>query len=107
PSQEGAPMSATDHNAPGPAVARLVRYTGRVQGVGFRVTAEWLARKFPVTGWVRNLPDGGVELLAEGTDAAVEDFLRAVRDYWGKAIHDEQVLRQEPTGRHPSFRVTH
>jgi acylphosphatase len=100
-------MSATDQNPPNPAIACLVRYTGRVQGVGFRATAQWLARSYPVTGWVRNLPDGRVELLAEGAEIDVQRFLAAVREHWGRAIRDEQVQRQEPSGRFASFGIAH
>ena len=53
-------------------VGRLVLFSGRVQGVGFRYTACHIARHFTVTGYVRNLPDGRVELLAEGNP---EEFL--------------------------------
>jgi acylphosphatase len=67
-----------------------VVYSGRVQGVGFRATAVTLAQEFPVHGWVRNLPDGRVELLAEGEREQVEAFLAAVRAFWGPAIRDEQ-----------------
>jgi acylphosphatase len=52
---------------------------GRVQGVGFRVFVLDQARRHHVTGYVRNLSDGGVEIVAEGTRAAVEVVLRAVR----------------------------
>ncbi|MBL8829940.1 MAG: acylphosphatase, partial [Planctomycetaceae bacterium] len=48
------------------AIRRRVLFHGRVQGVGFRVTTRSIAQRFAVTGWVRNLPDGSVELLAEG-----------------------------------------
>lgn len=54
-----------------------VHYEGRVQGVGFRWTVKNLAREFDVSGTVKNLPDGRVELIAQG-DEAVE-FLEAVR----------------------------
>jgi acylphosphatase len=46
-------------------------FSGRVQGVGFRYTAQTIARRHPVTGYVRNLPDGTVELVAQGTLAAL------------------------------------
>jgi acylphosphatase len=86
-------------------VARLVHYAGRVQGVGFRVTAAHLARSYPVAGWVRNLPNGRVQLWAEGPAAAVEAFLDAVRSYWGHHVETEQ--REERTvGGHVGFHVT-
>lgn len=55
-------------------------YTGRVQGVGFRYTAKRTALEFEITGVVRNLPDGRVELLAEGDRAELEAYAEAVRD---------------------------
>ena len=55
-----------------------VYYTGRVQGVGFRATVRGLAQGFDVTGTVRNLPDGGVELIAEGARGEVAAFLEAI-----------------------------
>jgi len=56
-----------------------ILYSGHVQGVGFRYTAKATARGFDVTGTVRNLPDGRVELVAEGTREELEDFRRAIR----------------------------
>jgi acylphosphatase len=49
-------------------VAKQVFYSGRVQGVGFRYTTKKLASEFDVTGWVKNLPDGRVELVAIAED---------------------------------------
>src|SRR5947199_8221116 len=57
-----------------------VFYTGSVQGVGFRYTVKSLARGFDVTGTVRNLPDGRVELVAEGARSELDEFRRAVLD---------------------------
>ena len=57
--------------------ARQVFYEGRVQGVGFRYTCKNLARGYEVTGWVRNLPDGRVELQCSGANEEVEAFLQA------------------------------
>ena len=55
-----------------------VLYTGRVQGVGFRATVRHVARGYDVTGTVRNLPDGRVELTAEGTKEELQAFVEAV-----------------------------
>ena len=56
-----------------------VFYSGRVQGVGFRITAEETAHQFNVGGWVKNLRDGRVELVAEGDTEELVKFLDAVR----------------------------
>jgi acylphosphatase len=56
-----------------------VFFSGTVQGVGFRFTAERLARRFPVTGYVRNLDDGRVEVTAEGEEPQLVEFLTAIR----------------------------
>lgn len=55
-------------------------YSGRVQGVGFRYATKRLALGFEVTGFVRNLPDGRVELVIEGEHAELEAFRTAVPD---------------------------
>ena len=56
-----------------------VRVTGRVQGVGFRHFVSRRAAELGVAGWVRNLPDGGVETEAVGGEAALARFVEAVR----------------------------
>ena len=55
-------------------------YSGRVQGVGFRYTAKTVAAGFEISGIVRNLPDGRVELAAEGAREELEAFRAAIRD---------------------------
>jgi acylphosphatase len=59
---------------------RHVFYEGRVQGVGFRWTTKSLARGYEVTGWVRNLPDGRVEMQVCGETEEVEAFLEAIAE---------------------------
>jgi acylphosphatase len=85
--------------------SKLVHYAGNVQGVGFRATASRTARDYPVTGWVRNLPDGRVQLLVEGPNEAVEAFLQEVRDRWKGDIRDEQIDDQEATGAYQRFGI--
>ena len=57
-----------------------VFYSGRVQGVGFRLTAEEAAVELGVVGWVRNVRDGRVQLVAQGDEAVLTKFLDAVRN---------------------------
>lgn len=60
-------------------LARRYLISGRVQGVGFRVFAWTTAAREGLHGWVRNLPDGRVEISAEGEAEAIERFERHVR----------------------------
>ena len=57
-----------------------VYYSGNVQGVGFRYTVKTVATGFDLAGTVRNLPDGRVELIAEGEKGELEEFRAAIRD---------------------------
>jgi acylphosphatase len=60
--------------------AKNVLYSGRVQGVGFRYSTKRIASGFDVTGWVKNLPDGRVELQAQSLDAEeLEAFLEDIQ----------------------------
>ena len=60
--------------------AKNVLYSGRVQGVGFRYSTKRIASGFDVTGWVKNLPDGRVELLAQALEAdELEAFLEDIQ----------------------------
>ena len=56
-----------------------VFYSGRVQGVGFRMTAEEAARHFDVVGWARNVRGGKVELVAEAEEAVLNQLLETIR----------------------------
>ncbi len=80
-------------------------YSGRVQGVGFRMTARHVSENHAVVGFVRNLQDGTVELQAEGELEAVDAFLADVRRQMGGNIVDEQVVSVPATGRETTFGV--
>ena len=60
--------------------ALQIFYEGHVQGVGFRYTVRQIAKGFNVTGWVRNLLDGRVEMQASGEAEELRGFLQAIRD---------------------------
>jgi len=61
-------------------IGRQVFYEGKVQGVGFRYTVRNIAKGYDVTGWIKNLPDGRVELHACGDGDEVRAFLEGVRE---------------------------
>jgi len=84
-----------------------VLYSGRVQGVGFRYTTKTVATGFDVTGTVRNLADGRVELVAEGNRSELEAFRDALRDA-GLAgfIRDEQVNWADAKNEFRGFEIT-
>lgn len=70
--------------------AKRVIFEGRVQGVGFRYTVKDLARGFEVRGWVKNLPDGSVELQVMGEASEVADFIREISVESAVARHIKQ-----------------
>lgn len=75
---------------------RLITFAGSVQGVGFRYTACRLAPDYDVTGYVRNAPDGTVELVAEGDRDRIDQFLAAIQRRLSS--HIRNVMQQ--TGPH-------
>jgi acylphosphatase len=84
-----------------------VTYTGHVQGVGFRYTTQAIARNHEVTGYVRNLPDGQVELIAEGNRKEIDTFLEEVRDRLANHIRDERCNVGPATGEFTNFEIRH
>jgi acylphosphatase len=84
-----------------------VYYTGHVQGVGFRYTTHSIARNHQVTGYVRNLPDGRVELVAEGNRQEIDAFLEAIRDRLANHIRDERCDVGPATGEFSRFDIRH
>jgi acylphosphatase len=83
-----------------------VFYTGRVQGVGFRYTAREIACGYELTGYVRNLDDGRVELVAEGMEEEVKAFLEAMcASQLGSHIRNADVNWREATEEFRGFDI--
>ena len=80
---------------------------GRVQGVGFRWTARHIAQGFAVTGFVKNLEDRRVELVAEGSATEVDHFLAAIAERLGRNIRDVAVTDAPVTGEFATFEIVH
>ena len=88
-------------------MAKVVYYAGRVQGVGFRYTAKSVATGFEVTGIVRNLPDGRVELVAEGLKDELEGFQQAIRESGlGSLIAREDAEWNDAKNEFRGFEIT-
>ena len=87
-------------------VARKFLIRGEVQGVGYRFFAQRAAARHQVVGYVRNMPDGSVESLAEGSAASVEAFKHdlAAGPQWAEVKQVEELVL-EPSGRYVSFLI--
>lgn len=82
-----------------------VYYTGRVQGVGFRYTTEDIARDIGVCGWIKNLRDGRVEVVAEAEEEVLRDFLARINQYFSRYISDIDVEWRQAEGEFSSFGI--
>ncbi len=88
-------------------IRRHVIYHGRVQGVCFRMISRELSQNFQVVGYVRNLPDGTVELEAEGEAPEVERFLRAIGSEFEGNIRNIDVNDIAPRDGESTFQITY
>jgi acylphosphatase len=73
----------------------LVRYSGMVQGVGFRATVRRLAQAYDLKGWVKNESDGSVAMVVHGLSAEVEAFLKDIRESRLGPMIDREVLEPQ------------
>jgi acylphosphatase len=88
-------------------IRKTIHFTGRVQGVGFRYTAQALARDFAVSGYVKNLPDGRVLLEVEGEPDEIDRFVDRVRAQMSGYVRNVESVDSAPTGEYKDFRVEH
>jgi acylphosphatase len=84
---------------------RTVYYAGHVQGVGFRYTARAVAQQYDVAGFVRNLDDGRVEIVAEGRADEIDGFLKRLADELGRYIRHVDVNTSEASGEFGRFEI--
>lgn len=90
---------------PGARVRRRCRFSGLVQGVGFRYEAKRLADQLSLTGWVRNMRDGSVEAELEGDEIRVGTFLQAIQSVRRFDITDIRMEDLPVSGSETAFKV--
>jgi acylphosphatase len=88
-----------------PSERRELYFSGRVQGVGFRYRARDLAARFPLTGFVRNLADGRVELVVEGAAENIDRFLTELNARMAHNIQSVDQSHAPPTGEFEGFEI--
>ncbi|MFH1191590.1 MAG: acylphosphatase [Candidatus Omnitrophota bacterium] len=80
-------------------------YSGKVQGIGFRYTVLDIALGQKVCGWVKNLNDGRVEILAESEEDTLNVFLEQVNQHFSRYITDTTVEWLPASGEFSDFQV--
>ena len=86
--------------------ARYIIFAGHVQGVGFRFTARSLAERLKLTGFVRNMPDGTVEMFTQGSPENISNCIREIEDYFSGCIRDTRIEEVPPDPRYTEFDIT-
>jgi acylphosphatase len=84
-----------------------VIFSGTVQGVGFRLTVQRHAVQFNLTGWVKNLPDGSVEVIVEGPREKVESLCRRVEETFKGYIRGKEVQSAPARGEFKTFQIVY
>lgn len=87
-------------------IAKHILFSGRVQGVGFRFTAQRIAGRYELTGFVKNLPDGSVEMFAQGSPDDIADCLRDITESFGSYISDTNIQDKPLNPNLQSFDIT-
>ncbi len=82
----------------GAIVRYTVHFSGSVQGVGFRYTTVSIAKDYAVSGYVQNLADGRVRLVAEGKPDQLDRFIAQIQQRMGRLIQTHHTDRSEATG---------
>ncbi len=82
-----------------------VTFLGPVQGVGFRYTVRALANRFDVTGYVKNMTDGSVELVVEAKKSEFESFLQAINNRLGHYIRDTKIEESDADNLYTNFEI--
>lgn len=84
-----------------------VIFSGTVQGVGFRYTTQGFASNLRLTGWVKNLPDGRVEMVVEGTREKIENLLYKIDKQFELRIKHRDIDWMDARKSFSGFEITY
>jgi len=87
-------------------VAKHIIFTGHVQGVGFRFTAQRIANRYQLTGFVRNLHDATVEMLAQGPSENIDNCIQDIKDSFAGYIRETKINEIPSDPRYNDFKIT-
>lgn len=85
--------------------AKHIIFSGQVQGVGFRFTSQRIASRYQVTGMVRNLPDGTVELIIQGRPTEINNCIKDIQNTLKDYIQSKREEDIEPSDEYTDFRI--
>ena len=88
------------------ATAKHIIFKGRVQGVGFRWTVHRIADRYDLAGFVKNLPDGTVEMLAQGDTKNIQNCLNDIAESFSGYIRDTKTTELKLDRTYTQFRIT-
>ena len=86
--------------------AKHIIFIGRVQGVGFRFTVFNIANRCNLTGLVRNLSNGSVEMIAQGIAENIDDCVRDIQESFTGCINQTKVEELPPSPEYKNFKIT-
>ena len=86
--------------------AKHIVFVGRVQGVGFRFTAFHIANRYKLTGFVRNCPDGTVEMLAQGPAADIDNCIREIKESFPGYTRETKIEQVPLNAQYTDFKIT-
>ena len=89
------------------ATAKLIIFSGRVQGVGFRYTVRQIASRYCVAGYVKNLPEGSVEMHIQGSSLEIDQIMTEIADHFGNYIRETNSQRAPVSPRYKDFKIAY
>lgn len=87
--------------------ARHLIFHGRVQGVGFRFTCHRIARHYTITGYVKNRPDGTVEMLMQGTVPDIDRCVQEIEAHFSGYIRDIHTTERDVDPAYTDFHIAY